>query len=445
MRLSKALRVTAGSTTSFTGAGGKSSALRTLAGEASAEARVLLTTTTHLGIEQADLAEAHIALPPASGMARVDAELARHRSLLVTGPRLEGELRWTSPGETQLNQLQQLARKSGAVLAIEADGSRGKSLKAPADHEPLVPNFTNTLVPVVGAASFGRPLSDDWVYRPELAAKLLGISFGMDLTPERVAKLVLSPVGGLKGRPPQAEGRVLINQVDNPGRLALAASCADLLLQADEVQAVILASLASADPVQQVLGRIGGVILAAGGSQRLGRPKLLEVWKGEPLLRYAVRAASAGGLRPIVVVLGDHAEEARQAIADLRVRSVFNQDWRAGQSASMRLGLNAIRNHVEAAVFLLGDMPLVDPALIQALVRAHASSLAPIVVPNAEGRRGNPVLFDRSTFSALVQVEGDKGGRAVFDQFDILTIKAEARGFFDLDTQQDLDWLKGQP
>jgi len=90
-------------------------------------------------------------------------------------------------------------------------------------------------------------------------------------------------------------------------------------------------------------------------------------------------------------------------------------------------------------------MPLVDPALIQALVRAHASSLAPIVVPNAEGRRGNPVLFDRSTFSALVQVEGDKGGRAVFDQFDILTIKAEARGFFDLDTQQDLDWLKGQP
>ncbi len=215
MLLSKALRVTSGTTIAFTGAGGKSTALRRLAEEASAERPVLLTTTTHLGLDQADLAEEHIVLAERAGIDLVRAELVRGGSLLVTGPRLESEPRWTSPGGANLRALFQLAQETGAVLAIEADGARRKPLKAPADHEPLVPNFTNTLVPLLGATVFGRPLSAEWVHRPDVAAALLGDPLGVELTPERVARLMGSQDGGLKGRPAGAEARVIINQVED--------------------------------------------------------------------------------------------------------------------------------------------------------------------------------------------------------------------------------------
>jgi molybdenum cofactor cytidylyltransferase len=442
--LSKALRIAAGTTIAFTGAGGKSGALRRLAGEASPDIPVLLTTTTHLGLEQADLAVSHIVLTEQPDMGRVREELGRTGSLLVTGRHMEDESRWTSPGEANLTLLHDLAQQAGAVLVIEADGARGKGLKAPADHEPLVPNFTNTLVPVVGASVFGSPLTADWVHRPEVVARVLGEPQEVDLTPERVARLIGSSDGGLKGRPAGAEVRVLINQVDDSARRESALDCARRLLSTSDVNSVILASLSDTEPVQQVVGQTAGVILAAGGSKRLGRPKLLEHWKGEPLVRFAVQAALEGGLAPVVVVLGDHAHEVRRVIEDLPVRSLVNERWEVGQSSSMRLGLAAIRAQAEAVMFLLGDMPLVEPELVRSIVGTHASSLAPIVLPHAAGQRGNPVLFDRSTFDALAQVEGDKGGRAIFNQFEPQIVEADAREFFDLDTQQDLNWLEDQ-
>lgn len=391
------------------------------------------------------MAVGHLVVGSEADLQGIEAELTRQGSLLVTGPRLEHEQRWSSPGEPALTSLHHIARRTGAVLAVEADGSRGMPIKVPGPHEPLVPTFTNTLVPVVGAEAFGAGLSEGVVHRPEIAAGVLDEPLGVELTPERVARLLASPEGGLKGRPPGADVRVIINQVDAPGRQAAATACGQALTMTRDIGAVILASLAAEDPVRQVIGRAAGVILAAGGSRRLGRPKLLERWKGEPLLRYAVRAALAGGLAPVVVVLGDRAGDLGEAIQDLPAERIINPNWESGQSVSLKLGLGAIQAEAEAVVFLLGDMPLVTPELIANVVQAHASSLAPIVIPRTEGRRGNPVLFDRSTFDTLARIEGDTGGRAVFDQFDILYVQADERSFFDLDTQEDLDWLERQP
>lgn len=444
MRLSKALRIASGTTIAFTGAGGKSGALRRLAKEASPDIPVLLTTTTHLGLEQVDLAASHIVLAGKPDMGWVREELGRGVSLLVTGPPVDGESRWASPGQANLSLIHDVAQRAGAVLVVEADGARGKDLKAPADHEPLVPKFTDTLVPVVGASVFGLPLTAERVHRPEMITRVLGEPEGVELTPERVARLIASSKGGLKGRPDGAEVRVLINQVDDSERRESALVCARQVVLMSDVNSVVVASLADSEPVQQVVGRTAGVILAAGGSERLGRPKMLEHWKGEPLVRFAVQAALEGGLSPVVVVLGDHAQDISRVIDDLPVRWLVNERWEVGQSSSMRLGLAAIRGKAEAVMFLLGDMPLVEPELVRSIVRTHASSLAPIVVPHAEGQRGNPVLFDRSTFDALEQIEGDRGGRAIFDRFETQIVEADSRALFDLDTQQDLNWLEGQ-
>ena len=120
---------------------------------------------------------------------------------------------------------------------------------------------------------------------------------------------------------------------------------------------------------------------------------------------------------------------------------MINPDWEQGQSASIRQGLNSINSNIEGAVFLLADMPLVSSALIQELIQTHRSSLSPIVAPQVGERWGNPVLFDRMTFEDLMRLEGDRGGRALFDSFAIRPVAAGDEALFDCDTQEDLAWL----
>ena len=100
----------------------------------------------------------------------------------------------------------------------------------------------------------------------------------------------------------------------------------------------------------------------------------------------------------------------------------------------MRTGLQALPPGTGAAVFLLGDMPFVSPTLVRALVAAHAQTLAPIVAPLVDHRRGNPVLFDASTFPELMALQGDIGGRALFERY-----RYHAVPWFDETTQIDLD------
>ena len=150
MRLSSALRLAPGQTVAFTGAGGKTAALRRLVEELAPDTPLLLTTTTRLGKEQNSLAAHHLVLIGDRPLPDLTAALVRHRSVLVTGELLEAEGKWTAPPGAHLAALRQAALEAGAVLLIEADGARGRSLKAPGEHEPVVPDFAELVVPVAG-------------------------------------------------------------------------------------------------------------------------------------------------------------------------------------------------------------------------------------------------------------------------------------------------------
>ena len=91
---------------------------------------------------------------------------------------------------------------------------------------------------------------------------------------------------------------------------------------------------------------------------------------------------------------------------------------------------------------LLSDMPFVGTDLVRALVQEHRRTLSPLVIPRAGTRRTNPVLFDRSTFSALRAVRGDQGGRSLFEQFSKSWVECEETNLFDLDTPEDLQRLR---
>ena len=158
---------------------------------------------------------------------------------------------------------------------------------------------------------------------------------------------------------------------------------------------------------------VSGVILAAGQSSRLGRPKqVLDVF-GEPLLRHVVRHAVASRLDEVVLVLGHEADRIAPAVGDWGQRTVVNPDYAEGQSTSVHVGLAAIDPRAEAVLFLLGDQPRVDPRIIDAVIARFRETRAPIVMPTYGGIPANPVLFAAKLFPDLARVTGDEGARSI--------------------------------
>ncbi len=186
---------------------------------------------------------------------------------------------------------------------------------------------------------------------------------------------------------------------------------------------------------------IAGIVLAAGRSSRLGRPKQLLPIHGEPLLRYTVRRILASPLDDVFVVVGHEADAVHAAIADLPVQIVFNADFARGQSTSVRAGLGALSPETEAAVFLLGDQPGIDPNLIAALIAAWRASNAPAVAPHYSNGVGNPVLFDCSVYTNLLTLEGDQGAKPIIRDLELKglleTVAVPHASPPDIDTNSD--------
>ncbi|MDI3328950.1 MAG: nucleotidyltransferase family protein [Alicyclobacillaceae bacterium] len=166
--------------------------------------------------------------------------------------------------------------------------------------------------------------------------------------------------------------------------------------------------------------RIGAVVLAAGMSTRMGRPKLWLPLGGKPLFRYSVETALGAGLQPVVVVAGGDAERFRRETADLDVRIVENPDFQKGMSSSLKVGIRQLQGQVDAGFILLADQPLVSRALMKALVheyRVNRIRGVKIVRPLFQGVPGHPVVLDAALFPFFENLEGDEGGRSVLQRF----------------------------
>ncbi len=442
MRLADALRVSSRSSCAFVGAGGKSALMGRLAAELAAEIPVVLTTTTRLALHQRQLATDHLILEDRQGIPGVQPFLEHPGSILITGRIASTEPKWLGLELSVLESVRKLVGQAGGVLLVEADGARGRSLKAPAEHEPVIPSFSDLVVLVAGLDVVGQRLSSDYVHRPERIAAILGRAEDSPLTASDVAAVLRAGEGGLQAIPRAADVRVVLNKADDETRQAAGRQVAQGVLQENRVRAVVLASAESSRVVREVIGRVAGVVLAAGGSRRMGRSKQLIPWRGKPLVWHAVRTALEAGLSPVVVVLGEQADRVREAIAGEGVSVVRNAQWEQGQSTSVQAGLAAVQRVAEAVVFLLCDTPFVTPQVIRTLVHEHRQTLTPIVAPRIEERWANPVLFDRVTFEAFSTLRGDLGGRALFERFRMAGISADPRIGLDVDTTADLRRLE---
>ncbi len=354
---------------------------------------------------------------------------------LVTGP-FEADSRSLPSPPDVLRALRSEAISGERILLIEADGARQKPLKAPAQHEPPIPIWVPMVVVVAGLSGLGQPLSSEHVHRPEIFSKLSGLEMGGEVTGEALTTVLLDRLGELKNIPNGARRCLLLNQADSPELQSQANGLVPALLT--EYEAVVVTKLES-HLVHAVHERCAGVILAAGEATRYGQPKQLLLWRGEPFIRAVAKTALAAGLTPVVVVTGAGAESVESALASLPVAIATNDQWRTGQASSIRVGLEAIPPAAGSAVFLLADQPQVTPQVIRALVETHAGDLHPIVAPLIrDERRGNPVLFDRSTFADLLGLQGESGGRSLFSKHRVEYIPwHDDRLLLDVDTPED--------
>lgn len=178
------------------------------------------------------------------------------------------------------------------------------------------------------------------------------------------------------------------------------------------------------------------VILAAGASRRLGRPKQLLELDGRPLVQHVLDAASAAAPAQIVLVLGHLAAEIRAAVelpagADVAV----NPDYATGQASSLRVGLAAATGAIGRAVIVLGDQPGVTGDAI----RAVALAPGPIARATYGGEPGHPVGFDRDLWGELATIDGDRGARDVLTRDPVRVVAVELGGEPppDVDTDED--------
>lgn len=157
---------------------------------------------------------------------------------------------------------------------------------------------------------------------------------------------------------------------------------------------------------------VSGVILAAGASTRLGRPKqTLELW-GKPVLQHVVDAAAGAGLHEVIVVLGHRCRAVAGALElPPEARIVENPGYAAGQSTSLRVGLDACHRSSGAAVILLGDQPGLTSGMIGAVLDAYRSGGGPVARAVFEGAPGHPVVVGRELWTRWRAVVGDRGGR----------------------------------
>jgi molybdenum cofactor cytidylyltransferase len=183
---------------------------------------------------------------------------------------------------------------------------------------------------------------------------------------------------------------------------------------------------------------VTGVVLGAGGSTRLGRPKQLLPYRDGTLLGHVVGVARACSFDQLVVTIGGSADEVRAAVDLAGADVVRNEAYEAGCSSSIAAALGSIDPRCEVLVLMLGDQPGVTAPTVAALL--HGCGDAPLAVCRYDDGRGHPIAFGRGAFAALAELHGDKGVWRLLDRWGQDVVEVPIAGPIPLDVDTDEDY-----
>lgn len=190
---------------------------------------------------------------------------------------------------------------------------------------------------------------------------------------------------------------------------------------------------------------ISAVLLAAGKSTRMPPCKQLSEIHGLTMIEHVLRSIQESKVDEIIVVLGFMADEILKRVPMKGVRTVLNPRYEEGQSTSLKAGLKAVNKKAEAVIFFLCDQPFVEASVINKIISQYEKNRAPTLVPTYKGKRGNPVLVDRSLFDEIMSISGDTGAKPVIMRHDRAVREVEVDSpsvLLDIDTMEDLEEFK---
>jgi len=189
---------------------------------------------------------------------------------------------------------------------------------------------------------------------------------------------------------------------------------------------------------------VTGLVLGAGGSARLGRPKQLLPYGDRPLLEQALKTARESGLDQIVVPIGGAADEVRERVDFTGADVVVNTAYGEGCSSSIAAALGAVNERCEVLVLMLGDQPGVTPETVRALLDGRGD--APLAVCRYDDGRGHPIAFHHSVFPQLADLHGDKGVWRLLDERagDVVDVPVAGNVPLDVDTPEDYQAVLAQ-
>jgi molybdenum cofactor cytidylyltransferase len=191
---------------------------------------------------------------------------------------------------------------------------------------------------------------------------------------------------------------------------------------------------------------VAALVLAGGGSRRLGRPKQLEKWGETTLLGHVLAQAAALPVEQVWVVLGANLDLVLEQVDLGEANVIENPEWQEGIASSLRVGLDAIMrlSRSEVAVILLGDQPDIDADLVERLLTARKKAGRPVAVPKYRYSWGNPVVVDRTLWPRLMSLEGDQGAKQLFQAHPewVTEVWLEGRPPRDVDTAEDLETMR---
>ena len=183
------------------------------------------------------------------------------------------------------------------------------------------------------------------------------------------------------------------------------------------------------------------MILGAGFSSRFGRNKLLELIGTSSLIEHVVSEALNSESRQVIVVYGHDHDKVTETLNGFHCELVFNEYYSSGQSSSVRKGISAVDERAEGVMVMPGDMPLMNHAIINSVIREFANTSANIVAASHNGRAGHPILFSRDLFKDILEIEEQsKGLKKVVSKYqeNMLLVETGEGSLCDVDTKEDM-------
>jgi molybdenum cofactor cytidylyltransferase len=195
------------------------------------------------------------------------------------------------------------------------------------------------------------------------------------------------------------------------------------------------------------MDRTGIIILAAGNSSRLGRPKQLLSYRGKTMLSHVIAESLAASLQPVVVVTGAYHTKIHDSLKGQPVEIVFNPSWETGMASGIVAGLKGILSlqpHLQSVIVAVCDQPYISAELFRSLIKEHTFSGKGLIASEYSGIAGTPVLFAHRYFKELSMLSGDAGARQLLKRYpDAVTTVSFPDGNIDIDTEEDFQRLPG--